>query len=69
MTQYNILSVKLSNSQINKLKSWIKNGTEVTLKFSSNAVGDSNDENNFPYKLIHKFQSFVKLLQIITQLI
>ena len=31
MTQYNSLNVKLSNSQINKLKSGIKNGTEVTL--------------------------------------
>ena len=29
MTQYNTLNVKLSNSQINKLKSRIKNGTEV----------------------------------------
>ena len=32
MTQYNTLNVKLSNSQLNKLKSEIKNGTEVTLK-------------------------------------
>ena len=32
MTQYNTLRVKMSNSQINKLKSGIKNGTEVTLK-------------------------------------
>ena len=31
MTQCNILIVKLSNSQVNKLKSGIKNGTEVTL--------------------------------------
>ena len=30
MTQYNTLNVKLSNSQLNKLKSGIKNGTEVT---------------------------------------
>ena len=52
MTQYNILNVKLSNSQLNKLKSGIKNGTEVTLKLSSNVVGDSNDENNFPHKLL-----------------
>ena len=29
----------------------MKNGTEVTLKLSSNVVGDSNDENNFPYKI------------------
>ena len=52
MTQYNILNVKLSNLQIDKLKSRIKNGTEVPLKLSSNAVSDSNDKNNFPYKLL-----------------
>ena len=52
MTQCNTLNVKLSNSQLNKLKSGIKNGTEVTLKLSSNVVGDSNDENNFPHKLL-----------------
>ena len=43
MTQYNTLNVKLSNSQINKLKSAIKNGTEVTLNLSSDIVGDSKD--------------------------
>ena len=32
MTQYKALNVKLSNSQLNKLKSRIKNGTEITLK-------------------------------------
>ena len=48
MTQYNTLNVKLSNPQINKLKFGIKNGTEITLKISSNVAGDSNDENNFP---------------------
>ena len=52
MTQYNILNVKLSNSQLNELKSGIKNGTEVTLKISSNAIGDSNDDTNFPHKLL-----------------
>ena len=52
MTQYNTLNVKLSNSQLNKLKSGIKNGTEVTLKLSSNVVGDSNDESNFLHKLL-----------------
>ena len=30
MTQYNPLHVKLSNSQLKKLKSQIKNGTEVS---------------------------------------
>ena len=52
MTQYNTLNVKLSNSQLNKLKSGIKNGAEGTLKISSNVVGDSNDENDFPHKLL-----------------
>ena len=52
MTQYNTLNVKLSNSQLNKLKSAIKSNTELALKFSSNVVGDSNDENNFPHKLL-----------------
>ena len=52
MTQYNTLNVKLSNSQLNKLKSGIENGNEVTLKLLSNVVGDYNDENNFPHKLL-----------------
>ena len=52
MNQYNTLNVKLSNSQLSKLKLEIKNGTEVTLKISSNVVGDSNDENNFLHKLL-----------------
>ena len=42
----------MSNSQLNILKSGIKNGTEVTIKLSSNAVGDSNDETNFPHKML-----------------
>ena len=32
MTQYNSLNVKLSNSQLNKLKSAIKNESEVVLR-------------------------------------
>ena len=42
----------MSNSQFNNLKYGIKNGTEVSLKISSNVAGDSNDQNNFPYKLL-----------------
>ena len=52
MTQNNTLNVKLSNSQLNKLKSETKNGTKVVLKISSNVVGDSNDENNFLHSLL-----------------
>ena len=42
----------MSNSQLYKLKSGIKNGTEVALKLSSNVVSDSNDEIIFPNKLL-----------------
>ena len=38
MTQYSTLNVKLSNSQLSKLKSGRKNYTEVTLNLSSNVI-------------------------------
>ena len=52
MTQYNSLNVKLSNSQLNKLKSVIKNETDVVLRISSGMVVSSNDNTNFPHKLL-----------------
>ena len=39
------------NSQLNKLKSGIKN-TERILNFSSNVIGDSNYKTNFWLKLL-----------------
>ena len=50
MMQYNSLNVKLSNSQLIKLKSAIKNETEVVLRLSSNMIRDN--ETNFPHKLL-----------------
>ena len=50
MTQYNSLNVKLSNSQLNKLKSAIKNETKVVLRLSPNIIG--NNETNFSHKLL-----------------
>ena len=50
MIQYETLNVKLSNPQLNKLKSGIKNGTEVTLNFSSDVINNSNSETNFPHQ-------------------
>ena len=50
MTQYNSLNVKLSNSQLNKLKSAIESETEVVLRLSTNMVGDN--ETNFSHKLL-----------------
>ena len=49
MTQDNSLNVKLSDSQLNKLKSAIKNETEIVLRLSSNMIGDN--ETNFPHQL------------------
>ena len=47
MTPYSTLNVKLSNAQLNKLKSSIKNETDLVLRISSNMVGNSNDNTNF----------------------
>ena len=52
MTQCNSLNVKLSNSQLSKLKSAIKNETDVALRLSSNMVGNSNDNIDFPHELL-----------------
>ena len=52
MTQYDSLKEKSSNSQLDNLKLGINNGTEVTLKLSSNIADDSNDENKFLIKLL-----------------
>ena len=52
MTQYNSLNVKLSNSQHNKLKSAIKNETEIILGMSSNMIDNSDDQTNFSHELL-----------------
>ena len=52
MTQCNRLNVKLSNLQLNKLKSAIKNETDVVIRLSPNMIGDSNDEANLPHELL-----------------
>ena len=51
MTQYNFLNAKLSNSQLNKLKSAIKIETEAVLRLSPNMIGDSND-SDFLHELL-----------------
>ena len=70
MAQYNSSNVKLSNSQLNKLKSSIKNETDAVLRLSSDIIGNSDDEINFPHELLltnKKVENF--LLQIIYQLV
>ena len=57
----------MSNSQLDKLKPRMKDGTEVTLKLSSNAVGDSNNENKFPHKLLLTSQQAFLVFQHVFQ--
>ena len=64
MTQCNSLNVKLSDSQLNKLKSAIKNETEVILRLSSNMIGDS--ETNFPHKLLLTCRQVANLCKAFT---
>ena len=71
MTQYNSVNVKLSNSQLNRIKSAIKSANYVVIRLSLNMIGDSNDKSNFPQELLltDKFLVFVRHLLIIHQLI
>ena len=64
MTQCNTLNVNLFYSKLNKLKLGIKNGTEVTLKISLNVLGDSNNENNFPHKLLLNTTQFSRFNKV-----
>ena len=52
MTEYNSVNVKLSNSQLNKLKTAIKNETDVVIRISPIMIGDFNDKGNFPHELL-----------------
>ena len=42
----------MHNAQLNKLKSEVKSGTEVSLNLPSNVIGDPNKEANFTCKLL-----------------
>ena len=52
MTQYNSLNLKSSNSQLNTLKSAIKNESEVILRLISNMIGNSDNKTNFLHNLL-----------------
>ena len=67
MTQQNSLNVNLSNSQLNKLKSAIKNENEVVLRLSSNMTGDN--ETNFPHKLLLTNRQVANLRKAFLQII
>ena len=63
MTQYNSLNVTLSNSQLSKLKSAIKNETDVALRLSSNMIGNTDDNTNFRHELLLANRQVANLLK------
>ena len=61
MTHYNSRNVKLSNFQLNKLKSAINNATKLIQKLSSNMICNLNDGINFPQKLLQLIDKSLSL--------
>ena len=62
MTQYNTLNLKLSNSQLNKLKLGIKNGTEVTLNLSTQIIINQHTSFEVSWSLCVSFiRQYIKL--------
>ena len=64
MTQYDTFNVKLSNPQINKLKSGTKKGAEVPLNLPLNVAGDPDAGTNFPDKLLLTDTQVLKLCKV-----
>ena len=52
MTQYSSVNVKLSDLELNELKSATEYETGEALRLSSSMISNSNDDNNFSYKLL-----------------
>ena len=65
MAHYNSLNVKLSYSQLNKLKSAIKNKGEVVLRLSSDMIGNSDFEANFRHKLLLTNREVTNLRKVV----
>ena len=66
MVQYDSLNVKLSNSQLNRLKCAMKNKTEVVLRLLSNMIGNFDDKINFPHELSLTNRQVANLRQAFT---
>ena len=58
MVEYNTVNVKLSNSQLNKLKSAVKNNQGTTLRMNARIF----DENNLPHELFLTQRQISKLI-------
>ena len=66
MDQYNSLNLKLSNSQLDNINSVIKNKTKLVLRLSSDMIDDSDDNFNFPHKLLLTNRQVENLRKVFT---
>ena len=66
MAQYNSLNLKLSNSQLDNLNSVIKNKTKIVLRLSSDMIDNSDDNFNFPHKLLLTNRQLENLRKVFT---
>ena len=66
MAQYNSLNLKLSNSKIDNLNSVIKNKTKIVLRLSSDIIENSDDNFNFPHKLLLTNRQVENLRKVFT---
>ena len=57
MVEYNIVNAKLSDSQVNKLKSAVKNKQETTLRMNAKMFNG----NNLPHELLLTTRQTIKL--------
>ena len=57
MIEYNIVNAKLSNSQLNKLKSAVKNKQRTTLRMTARMF----NRNNLPHELLLTTRQITKL--------
>ena len=57
MVEYNTVNVKLSDSQLNKLKSAVKNGQRTTLRMNTRMCS----ANNLPHELLLTTRQTTKL--------
>ena len=56
----------MPKSRLKKLKSGIKNGTEITLNLSSNLIGNSNNKTNFPHNLLLTNNQIWRFCKVVT---